>query len=113
MAKYEVSSTLKVQGQPDVKEKLCCPDERCLLDCWDAWDAAMGDLRAYRESHPHDESKGKRVSVSVSLKVTRDGKPHVTIPKVELHDFPEAALPYLDSLRQQLKGHPAISKVAS
>ncbi len=112
MAKYEISSTLKVQGQPDVKERLCCPDERCLLDCWDAWDAAMGDLRAYRESHPHDEAKGKKITVSVALKVTRDGKPHVAA-KVDLHDFPESGLHYLDSLRQQLKGHPAVSKVTA
>lgn len=111
MAKYEISGTLKVKGHPDVKEKLCCPDERCLLDCWNAWVAAESDLLAYREAHPHDGAKGKKVKVSVTVTVKRDGKPGHAKIKVDLGDFPESGLYYLDSLRQQLKGHPAVTKV--
>jgi hypothetical protein len=109
MSVYKIVAVTKVAGQPDAKDCCECPDERCLLDCWDAWDAAMDRLRFYRKSHPHDLEEGKKVKVSLALKVTRGNKPHVS-HKTDLADFPAAALPQLEKLREQLTAHPVVSK---
>lgn len=114
--KYESVFTVKVPGQPDVHQPMSFPDEATFLAAVEAYGKARQAGIDYRRAHPHEEatkkSKGPPLTVSLSIKATIDGRPHMD-ESGTIHDLPAEALPAAQAILSQFLSNPIVAKCLS